>query len=139
MTNVFIRKISFVLFSLNFYFCSGQPFYVSKKDTSYTSNCELFKENWSYNTLWTSNAVGRVSCTTGQPDCDYFMKTGDCKYRSACRYNHPVSRDSKLRLPLLSSKGLYSKSVCLLYWFFLHCLNWLLWLPLLIFLPLCFA
>ncbi|KNA04626.1 hypothetical protein SOVF_197960, partial [Spinacia oleracea] len=46
----------------------------------------------------------------GQPDCDYFMKTGDCKYRSACRYNHPVSRDSKLRLPLLSSKGLYSKS-----------------------------
>lgn len=46
----------------------------------------------------------------GQPDCDYFMKTGDCKYRAACRYNHPVSRDSKLRLPPLSSKGLCSKS-----------------------------
>ncbi|XP_021773120.1 zinc finger CCCH domain-containing protein 67-like isoform X1 [Chenopodium quinoa] len=46
----------------------------------------------------------------GQPDCDFFMKTGDCKYRAACRYNHPISQDSKLRLPLLSSKGLYSKS-----------------------------
>lgn len=59
----------------------------------------------------------------GQPDCDYFMKTGDCKYRAACRYNHPVSRDSKLRLPPLSSKGLCSKSVRLLYHFLLWCLN----------------
>lgn len=46
----------------------------------------------------------------GQPDCDYFMRTGDCKYRAACRYNHPVSQDSKLCLPPLSSKGLHSKS-----------------------------
>ncbi|GMH23909.1 hypothetical protein Nepgr_025752 [Nepenthes gracilis] len=32
----------------------------------------------------------------GQPECDYFMKTGDCKYRSACRYHHPKIRPYKL-------------------------------------------
>ncbi|KAG8389440.1 hypothetical protein BUALT_Bualt02G0229700 [Buddleja alternifolia] len=25
----------------------------------------------------------------GQPDCKYYMRTGDCKYGSLCRYNHP--------------------------------------------------
>ncbi|KAH9622592.1 hypothetical protein KSS87_004970 [Heliosperma pusillum] len=45
----------------------------------------------------------------GQPDCDYFMKTGNCKYRTACRYNHPRSLASKLPPPLLSSKGIYSR------------------------------
>ncbi|KAL3647969.1 hypothetical protein CASFOL_008937 [Castilleja foliolosa] len=25
----------------------------------------------------------------GQPDCKYYMRTGDCKYGSSCRYNHP--------------------------------------------------
>ncbi|KAK8623863.1 hypothetical protein V6N13_065225 [Hibiscus sabdariffa] len=25
----------------------------------------------------------------GQPECQYYMKTGDCKYGSSCRYNHP--------------------------------------------------
>ncbi|XP_057515789.1 zinc finger CCCH domain-containing protein 43-like isoform X1 [Amaranthus tricolor] len=46
----------------------------------------------------------------GQPDCDYFMRTGDCKYRAACRYNHPVNRSSKLQLPLLSTNSPYTKS-----------------------------
>lgn len=25
----------------------------------------------------------------GQPDCQYYMKTGDCKYGSSCKYHHP--------------------------------------------------
>ncbi|KAL9233236.1 hypothetical protein vseg_008260 [Gypsophila vaccaria] len=45
----------------------------------------------------------------GEPDCDYFIKTGNCKYRSACRYNHPTGGKSKLPPPPLSSKGLYSR------------------------------
>lgn len=61
----------------------------------------------------------------GQPDCDFFMKTGDCKYRAACRYNHPISRSSKLRLPPLLFKRLYSKSVSTVY--LLHFLNQVLW------------
>ncbi|XP_057956865.1 zinc finger CCCH domain-containing protein 34 [Malania oleifera] len=26
----------------------------------------------------------------GQPECQYYMKTGDCKYGSSCRYHHPA-------------------------------------------------
>ncbi|KAL8530852.1 hypothetical protein ACS0TY_007763 [Phlomoides rotata] len=44
----------------------------------------------------------------GQPDCKYYMRTGDCKYGFSCRYNHPpdwiVSKSncalSSLGLPL---------------------------------------
>ncbi|KAE8660139.1 Zinc finger CCCH domain-containing protein 58 [Hibiscus syriacus] len=25
----------------------------------------------------------------GQPECQYYMKTGDCKYGSSCKYHHP--------------------------------------------------
>ncbi|XVF62627.1 hypothetical protein PTKIN_Ptkin09bG0023700 [Pterospermum kingtungense] len=25
----------------------------------------------------------------GQPECQFYMKTGDCKYGSSCRYHHP--------------------------------------------------
>ncbi|KAK9691767.1 hypothetical protein RND81_09G218300 [Saponaria officinalis] len=53
----------------------------------------------------------------GQPDCDYFMKTGNCKYRSACKFNHPIGRGSKLPLPPVSSKGLFSRPVHLLHCF----------------------
>ncbi|XP_043703904.1 zinc finger CCCH domain-containing protein 43-like [Telopea speciosissima] len=31
----------------------------------------------------------------GQPECSYFMKTGDCKYRSACKFNHPKIKLSR--------------------------------------------
>ncbi|KAK9278571.1 hypothetical protein L1049_028143 [Liquidambar formosana] len=31
----------------------------------------------------------------GQPECSYFLKTGDCKFRSGCKYNHPKSRIPK--------------------------------------------
>lgn len=25
----------------------------------------------------------------GQPECQYYVKTGDCKFGSSCRYHHP--------------------------------------------------
>ncbi|XAR51949.1 hypothetical protein NMG60_11006760 [Bertholletia excelsa] len=39
----------------------------------------------------------------GQPACVYFTKTGNCKFRSACRYHHPKSQKSDC---LLNDKGL---------------------------------
>ncbi|GAB4848039.1 hypothetical protein Ancab_002699 [Ancistrocladus abbreviatus] len=44
----------------------------------------------------------------GQPDCEYFMKTGDCKFRTACRYNHPRSRLSQFPLPQFGGHSLPS-------------------------------
>ncbi|KAJ4960873.1 hypothetical protein NE237_020783 [Protea cynaroides] len=42
----------------------------------------------------------------GQPECSYFMKTGDCKYRLACKYNHPKNRVSESSACILSPMGL---------------------------------
>ncbi|CAN4099258.1 unnamed protein product [Withania somnifera] len=42
----------------------------------------------------------------GQPDCSYFIKTGDCKYKSNCKFNHPKTHKSKTNLSVLSDKGL---------------------------------
>ncbi|PSS06445.1 Zinc finger CCCH domain-containing protein [Actinidia chinensis var. chinensis] len=27
----------------------------------------------------------------GQPDCQYYLKTGDCKFGTSCRFNHPLA------------------------------------------------
>ncbi|THG13551.1 hypothetical protein TEA_023908 [Camellia sinensis var. sinensis] len=41
----------------------------------------------------------------GQPECSYFMKTGDCKFKSACRYHHPKNQAPKEDC-VLSDNGL---------------------------------
>lgn len=41
-----------------------------------------------------------------QPQCSYFMKTGDCKFKSSCRYHHPKSRRTEFNACVLSDKGL---------------------------------
>lgn len=40
----------------------------------------------------------------GEPVCQYYMRTGDCKFGLACRYHHP--RDQVAARPLLSPFGL---------------------------------
>ncbi|KAI4329515.1 hypothetical protein MLD38_027896 [Melastoma candidum] len=42
----------------------------------------------------------------GQPECSYFMKTGDCKFKSNCKYHHPKDRVLKSPAVVLSDKGL---------------------------------
>ncbi|KAH0751019.1 hypothetical protein KY290_030251 [Solanum tuberosum] len=43
----------------------------------------------------------------GQPDCSYFIKTGDCKYKSDCKFHHPKTQKSLTNPPsVLSDKGL---------------------------------
>ncbi|KAI6682761.1 hypothetical protein NL676_028674 [Syzygium grande] len=54
----------------------------------------------------------------GQPDCSYFLKTGDCKFRSNCKYHHPKDRISKSPPVVLSDKGLPlrpDQSICSYY------------------------
>ncbi|XP_014514716.1 zinc finger CCCH domain-containing protein 32 isoform X3 [Vigna radiata var. radiata] len=40
----------------------------------------------------------------GEPECQYFLRTGDCKFGLACRYHHP--RDHIVARPFLSPIGL---------------------------------
>ncbi|KAL9263512.1 Zinc finger CCCH domain-containing protein [Drosera capensis] len=42
----------------------------------------------------------------GQPDCKYYLKTGDCKFGSSCRYNHPIERGASTSTYVLSPLGL---------------------------------
>lgn len=42
----------------------------------------------------------------GQPECQYYMKTGDCKYGSSCKFHHPPDWAASLRNCVLSSAGL---------------------------------
>ncbi|KAH0466566.1 hypothetical protein IEQ34_003804 [Dendrobium chrysotoxum] len=45
----------------------------------------------------------------GEPECQYFMKTGYCKFKSACRYHHPKSNVSFLGLPQSSVSNNYQQ------------------------------
>ncbi|XP_015882360.3 zinc finger CCCH domain-containing protein 43 [Ziziphus jujuba] len=42
----------------------------------------------------------------GQPECSYFIKTGDCKFKSNCKYHHPKNRTTMSNQIALSDKGL---------------------------------
>ncbi|KAL6494367.1 hypothetical protein OROGR_031167 [Orobanche gracilis] len=45
----------------------------------------------------------------GEPECNFFMKTGDCKFKYSCKFHHPKNRISKPRansFTTLNDKGL---------------------------------
>ncbi|KAK7389160.1 hypothetical protein VNO78_23995 [Psophocarpus tetragonolobus] len=51
----------------------------------------------------------------GEPECSYFLKTGDCKFKSNCKFHHPKNRGARLPPCNLSDKGLPlrpDQSVC---------------------------
>lgn len=50
----------------------------------------------------------------GQPECQYYMKTGDCKYGSSCKYHHPPDWVVPKTNCVLSNMGLPLRPVCLL-------------------------
>ncbi|PSS01490.1 Zinc finger CCCH domain-containing protein [Actinidia chinensis var. chinensis] len=42
----------------------------------------------------------------GQPECQYYMKTGECKFGSSCRYHHPAEWSTLKASFALNPKGL---------------------------------
>ncbi|KAK8325285.1 hypothetical protein V6Z12_A11G041800 [Gossypium hirsutum] len=61
-------------------------------------------------TVYTQNqpqmVVDEFPVRPGQPGCSYFLKTGDCKFKSNCKYHHPKNRFAKPAPCALSDKGL---------------------------------
>ncbi|XP_075516314.1 zinc finger CCCH domain-containing protein 32-like [Primulina tabacum] len=45
-----------------------------------------------------------------QPECQYYMRTGDCKYGTTCKYHHPPDWSALRSGSLLSPMGLPSRS-----------------------------
>lgn len=62
----------------------------------------------------------------GQPECQFYMKTGDCKFGAVCRFHHPRERLipapdcvlSPIGLPLRPVSWVISVEFYLLSWFF---------------------
>lgn len=58
----------------------------------------------------------------GQPECQYYMRTGDCKFGATCKYHHPRDLSapksnymfSPLCLPLrpVSSLNMMTNAIC---------------------------
>lgn len=42
----------------------------------------------------------------GQPECQYYLKTGDCKFGASCRYHHPPEWSADKTNYVLSPMGL---------------------------------
>lgn len=42
----------------------------------------------------------------GQPECQYYIRTGSCKFGSSCRYHHPVEWSAEKAIFSLSHMGL---------------------------------
>ncbi|XP_039011492.1 zinc finger CCCH domain-containing protein 67-like isoform X2 [Hibiscus syriacus] len=59
-----------------------------------------------YNQHQPQMVVDEFPIRPGQPECSYFLKTGDCKFKSNCKYHHPKSRSTKQAPCTLSDKGL---------------------------------
>ncbi|XP_057753407.1 zinc finger CCCH domain-containing protein 43-like isoform X2 [Arachis stenosperma] len=54
----------------------------------------------------------------GEPECSYFLKTGDCKFKSNCKFHHPKNRIATLPPCNLNDKGLPlrpDKNACMHY------------------------
>ncbi|CAF2341974.1 unnamed protein product [Brassica napus] len=43
-----------------------------------------------YQTSLSSNKEQSFPQRPGEPDCQYFMRTGDCKFGTSCRFHHPL-------------------------------------------------
>lgn len=43
---------------------------------------------------------------SGQAECQHYMRTGECKYGSSCRYNHPAERTAQRESITLTPMGL---------------------------------
>lgn len=48
----------------------------------------------------------------GERDCQYYLKTGDCKFGLSCRFHHPPDRVVPRANGLLSPLGLPLRPVC---------------------------
>lgn len=47
----------------------------------------------------------------GQPECQFYMKTGDCKFGTVCKFHHPRDRQTPAPDCFLSPVGLPLRSV----------------------------
>ncbi|XVF11616.1 hypothetical protein REPUB_Repub08aG0042600 [Reevesia pubescens] len=68
--------------------------------------CNPSTETTAYTNHQPRMVVDEFPVRPGQLECSYFLKTGDCKFKSNCKYHHPKNRFAKPAPCALSDKGL---------------------------------
>lgn len=85
------------------------PFYLSERSmhppSPYAVNNPAMEMN-AYMHRHKHTPVEEFPERPGEPECSFFLKTGDCKFKSHCKFHHPKNRITKLPPCNLSDKGL---------------------------------
>lgn len=67
-----------------------------------------------YSSAGTSSSNIALPERPGQPECEHYMKTGNCKYGAACKYHHPQYFSGPKSNCALSPLGLPLRPVSIL-------------------------
>ncbi|XP_077215088.1 zinc finger CCCH domain-containing protein 3-like [Tasmannia lanceolata] len=82
--------------------------------STYTSNAPHISSNDALgsNLVYNSNHSGEPTSIQNfperpdQPECQYYMRTGTCKFGQCCKYHHPKERSAALAMSTLGPLGL---------------------------------
>ncbi|CAH1424269.1 unnamed protein product [Lactuca virosa] len=81
------------------------------------SLCTLHS-NWIFIEQPYSSGSTNLPERPGEPECRYFMRTGNCRYGSDCKYHHPKEKIAQLAASSLGPLGLplrHGQAVCSYY------------------------
>nr|CAB3491528.1 unnamed protein product [Digitaria exilis] len=55
---------------------------------------------------------GEYPQRTGQPDCQYYLKTGTCKFGATCKFHHPREKAAMATRVQFNELGYPFRPVC---------------------------
>lgn len=107
------RTLASYCFSFNLtclWFVKAAPVYLSERrmhpSSTFVMNNPTIETNVYMHNQKQMSAVEEFPERPGEPECSYFLKTGDCKFKSNCKFHHPKNRIARLPPCNLSDKGL---------------------------------
>ena len=75
-------------------------------------------------TLTASQRENKFPERPGQPECQFYMKTGDCKYGAMCKYHHPPDWRIPRMNVVLSALGLPLRPVLIFTSYIFHIMKY---------------
>lgn len=70
------------------------------------TSANFFGGSGSIDQSYTLTSASNLPERPGEPECRYFMNTGDCKYGSDCKYHHPKEKTAQIAASSMGPLGL---------------------------------
>lgn len=70
------------------------------------TSTSVFGGSGSIDQAYTFASASHLPERPGEPECRYFMNTGNCKYGSDCKYHHPKEKIAQMAASSLGPLGL---------------------------------